>query len=207
MARIPLASSHASLQLTVSSAHALRSAPAQTHATEGTWISAWPATLPSLRRAALHLTRDRDEADDLLQETALRAHRFAAGFRTGTCARAWLHRILRNTFASRYRKRRREREILERVHFESAPSPAETRAQQEPSVVAASLSDEVSRSLEGLAPDFRAVLERVAVDGLSYREAADALGCPIGTVMSRLYRARGAMVASLSDAGIVRHAA
>lgn len=174
-----------------------------------TWLTAWPAVLPGLRRSALHLTRDRDEADDLLQETALRAHRFAAGYRAGTCVRAWLHRILRNTFASRYRKRRREREVMERAHVEGALAPVTVTAaaQHEPTLIAASLSDEVTRSLDALAPEFRAVLVRVAVDGLSYRETADAMGCPIGTVMSRLHRARGAMTASLSEAGVTRRAA
>ena len=76
----------------------------------------------------------------------------------------------------------------------------------EPPVVAASLSDEVMRALEALPVEFRAVLERVIIEGLSYREAADALGCPIGTVMSRLHRARAAMVAELAPDAVVAKA-
>jgi len=162
------------------------------------WTAEWPSIAPSLRRVARRLTRDDDEAEDLLQETAVRAHRFADRFREGTSMRAWLHRILRNTFASRYRKRRREREVIERAHIEGALAESRALAIEEPRVVAASLSDEVTRALEALPPEFRAVLTLVIVDGLSYREAADALGCPIGTVMSRLHRARAAMLAALT---------
>jgi RNA polymerase sigma-70 factor (ECF subfamily) len=162
------------------------------------WSTAWSSCAPGLRRVARRLTRDVDDAEDLLQETAVRAHRFADRFREGTCMRAWLHRILRNTFASRYRKRRREREVIERAHSEGALYAERARASsEEPRVVAASLSDEVMRALEALPTDFRAVLELVVIDGLSYREAADRLGCPIGTVMSRLHRARAAMVVQL----------
>lgn len=172
------------------------------------WSIAWSSCAPGLRRVARQLTRDVDDAEDLLQETAVRAHRFADRFREGTSMRAWLHRILRNTFASRYRKRRREREVIERAHCEGALYEQRTRASDEPRVVAASLSDEVMRALEALQPEFRAVLELVIIDGLSYRETAEALGCPIGTVMSRLHRARAAMVAALSaEAGSAEPAA
>jgi RNA polymerase sigma-70 factor (ECF subfamily) len=165
------------------------------------WSHAWSSLAPGLRRVARQLTRDADDAEDLLQETAVRAHRFADRFREGTCLRAWLHRILRNTFASRYRKRRREREVIERAHCEGALHEDRTRASDEPRVLAASLSDEVMRALESLQPEFRAVLELVIIDGLSYRETADALGCPIGTVMSRLHRARAAMLVGLTAEG------
>lgn len=163
---------------------------------EANWSDAWSSFAPSLRRLARKLTRDHDEAEDLLQETAVRAHRFADQFRQGTSMRAWLHRILRNTFASRYRKRRREREVVERAHLEGALGADRMRL-DEPRVVAASLSDELTRALETLPAEFRAVLTLVIVDGLSYRETADALGCPIGTVMSRLHRARAAMLEQL----------
>jgi RNA polymerase sigma-70 factor (ECF subfamily) len=162
------------------------------------WIAEWSSIAPSLRRVARRLTRDDDEAEDLLQETAVRAHRFSDSFRQGTSLRAWLHRILRNTFASHYRKRRREREVVERAHIEGALAQARTPATEEPRAVAASLSDEVMRALESLPAEYRAVLTLVVVDGLSYRETADALGCPIGTVMSRLHRARAAMLAALT---------
>lgn len=170
---------------------------------DASWSIAWSSFAPGLRRVARQLTRDDDDAEDLLQETAVRAHRFADRFREGTCRRAWLHRILRNTFASRYRKRRREREVIDRAHAEGALYERRTRTVDEPRVVAASLSDEVMRALESLPIEFRAVLELVIVEGLSYRETADRLGCPIGTVMSRLHRARAAMLAELTPAGAV----
>jgi RNA polymerase sigma-70 factor (ECF subfamily) len=165
------------------------------------WSTEWSSCAPGLRRVARRLTRDADDAEDLLQETAVRAHRFADRFRQGTSMRAWLHRILRNTFASRYRKRRREREVIDRAYSEGALYEQRARAIDEPRVVAASLSDEVMRALEALPVEFRAVLQLVIIDGLSYREAADRIGCPIGTVMSRLHRARAAMVAQLGPDG------
>ena len=88
--------------------------------------------------------------------------------------------------------------MLERAYSEGALGVERARTTEEPRVVAASLSDEVTRALETLPAEFRAVLTLVIVDGLSYRETADALGCPIGTVMSRLHRARAAMLTALS---------
>jgi RNA polymerase sigma-70 factor (ECF subfamily) len=143
--------------------------------------------LPGLRGAALRLTRNAYDADDLLQETTLRAWRFWSHYTHGSNLRAWLHRILLNTFVNGYRQKRREREVmrvLQQLESEREPQPAE------PSALRASLSEELQGSLAELPAEFRAVLWAVAVDDLSYREAADTLGCPVGTVMSRLYRAR-----------------
>lgn len=142
--------------------------------------------VPSLRRAARALARDYDRGEDLVQETLLRAHRFAHRFEPGSNLRAWLHRILSNVFASERRRARREREVLERHHEEQLGEDA-----SEP------LEDEVSPSLEqgiaALHPELRSVFLLVALDDLSYRETAERLGCPIGTVMSRLHRARKAL--------------
>jgi RNA polymerase sigma-70 factor (ECF subfamily) len=146
--------------------------------------------LAGLRAAALRLTRDADEAEDLLQESVLRAWRFFSRYEPDSNLRAWLHRILRNTFLNRYRRARREREVRAQaqivVELRAAP-------QVDPPALHASLDETVARELSTLPADFRAVLWAVAVDELSYREAAESLGCPVGTVMSRLHRGRHAL--------------
>jgi RNA polymerase sigma-70 factor (ECF subfamily) len=157
--------------------------------------------LDGLRGAALRLTRNPHDADDLLQETALRAWRFWSRYEQGSNLRAWLHRILLNTFVNDYRRARRERELIQQLQHQgqSAPPPAQSG---EPAFVRASLTDELQERLSELPPEFRSVLWAVAVDELSYREAADTLGCPVGTVMSRLHRARRLLQRALSPAAM-----
>ena len=149
--------------------------------------------LGDLRGAAVRLAGSHAEADDLLQEAGMRAWQFRDHFQPGSNGRAWLHRILVNTFINGWRRKRREREVLAQVMVEP-----QTRAAVA-AVDGAALGDEVSAALAALPPDFRAVLVRVDMLDQSYREVADALGCPIGTVMSRLHRARRAMQQRLGD--------
>lgn len=159
--------------------------------------------LAGLHGAALRLTRNPHDAEDLLQEATLRAWRFWSHYEQGSNLRAWLHRILLNTFVNGYRRKRREREVMRELEQASAGREAE---HVEPNALRAALSDELHGSLAELPPDFRAVLWAVAVDDLSYREAADALGCPVGTVMSRLHRARRMLQQALRPAAAVRAA-
>lgn len=149
--------------------------------------------LGDLRGAAVRLAGSHAEADDLLQEAGMRAWQFRDHFQPGSNGRAWLHRILVNTFINGWRRKRREREVLAQVQVEP-----ETRAAVA-AIDGAALGDEVSAALAALPADFRAVLMRVDMLDQSYREVADALGCPIGTVMSRLHRARRAMQRRLGD--------
>jgi RNA polymerase sigma-70 factor, ECF subfamily len=153
---------------------------------------------PGLTRAALRLTHNPSDADDLVQETALRAFRFWSHYQPGSNLRAWLHRILINTFVNGYRKGRRERESMQLLAGAVADSAA---TDGEPEALRSGLCDEVASGMSSLSPEFRAVLWAVAVDGLSYREAAERLGCPEGTIMSRLYRARRAMQQALAAPG------
>jgi RNA polymerase sigma-70 factor (ECF subfamily) len=155
--------------------------------------------LRGLRGSALRLTRNPYDADDLLQETTLRAWRFWAHYEPGSNLRAWLHRILLNTFVNGYRRARREREVLAQAKNASELFVGEIASA---SPQDAGLSDELARGLAELPADFRATLWAVAVDELSYREAAEALGCPIGTIMSRLHRARNAMQGALQPAAL-----
>ena len=159
--------------------------------------------------AALRLTHSRAEGEDLVQEAMMRAWAFWGRFEPGTNARAWMHRILMNTFINRYRRRKREREILAEVqhHADRDPSwTADERPAAQPGI-----GDEVEAALASLPDEFRAVVLLVDLDELSYREVADTLGCPIGTVMSRLHRGRRALKRRLrhyaSGEGYVREAA
>jgi len=149
--------------------------------------------LPRLRRAALRLTHERSAADDLVQETLIRAFRFWHAYTPDTNLRAWLLRIQRNAFVSQWRREQRTRALHLRVSHESpaqvAPEPSEGLRDQ--------LDPALARQLDALPAEYRAVLWTVAVDEASYREAAERLGCPVGTIMSRLHRARRALIPAL----------
>jgi RNA polymerase sigma-70 factor (ECF subfamily) len=153
--------------------------------------------LPALFAASMRLHRNRSEAEDLVQETVLRAWRFFDQFEPGSNLRAWLQRILLHTFVNRYRRARRERELMGQAHALREVAAAAGGDAQEPEIMRAALSDGLEHGLSNLSPDLKAVLWAVAVDDLSYRQAADRLRSPIGTVMSRLYRARGALRSAL----------
>ncbi|MFW6050533.1 MAG: sigma-70 family RNA polymerase sigma factor [Myxococcota bacterium] len=158
---------------------------------------------------AVRLTRSRSEADDLVQEAMLRAWSFWDRFQQGTNARAWMHRILMNTFINGYRRRKRERELLAEVDRDMGGRPFAQHATWE--AEAEGLGDEVQSALAELPEEFRQVVLLVDFDDLSYREVADTLGCPIGTVMSRLHRGRRVLKRQLRDyaqsEGIVQQAA
>lgn len=145
----------------------------------------------ALMGLALKLTRSPIEAEDLVQEAVLRAWSHWHRFQPGTNGRAWAQRILVNAFINRYRRRKRERRALGQIADQQAPGLTDR-----PITVqwpGHSLSDEVSSALAKLPDAYREVLVLVDVDDHSYREAARHIGCPVGTVMSRLHRARQAM--------------
>jgi RNA polymerase sigma-70 factor (ECF subfamily) len=153
--------------------------------------------LRTLREAARRLTGSVDEADDLVQDAVMRAWTFWDRFEPGSNSRAWLHRILVNTFINAYRKRRRERDLYraasEETRREVLTALALRQAERD------GLSDEVGAALRSLPTEFRAVVELVDLKDLSYREVASELGCPIGTVMSRLHRGRKQLHGMLAD--------
>lgn len=150
--------------------------------------------LDLLYRAALRLTRNRAEAEDLVQETWLRALRHFDQFDPGSNCRAWLLTILRNAFLNRLR--REGREILESdmAAIEAgAARPEETSvaySSPEENFLQTVLHGDVDRALKTLPLPFRFVVTLADLEGLTYKEVAQVLGCPIGTVMSRLSRAR-----------------
>lgn len=144
------------------------------------------AQLTPLRRYARSLTSDAADAEDLVQEALLRAHERRASFRRGTGMRVWLMSILHNLFIdglrSRQARERRETAMADLL-------PAVTQAPQEISVRLA----QIRGAFDRLPEDQRAALHLVAVEGLSYTEAAAVLGVPQGTLMSRIGRARAAL--------------
>jgi len=162
--------------------------------------------LPLMERlynAALRLTRDQDEAADVLQDTYFRAYRTFANFRPGTNARAWLFTILYSVYFNRRRKRRREvgplpADELEQRFRLSVEQPSHDHIGQ-PEAWGASWPQEVERALAALPEKFRAAVLLVDVEELSYEEAAVALDCPLGTVQSRVYRGRRMLHAALAD--------
>lgn len=139
---------------------------------------------PLLRRLGLRLAGQ--DAEDLVQETFVRALAARHRYRAGSNARAWLCRILCNLAVSEQRRRRRDERLRARViAFAPEPEPAAPAPVEQP------IDDAALRAaLDALAPAERRILELADVDELSYREIARALDCPIGTVMSRLHRAR-----------------
>lgn len=141
--------------------------------------------LAGLYHVALAITRDHAEAEDLVQDSLIRAYRALDSF-DGTSPRPWLLTILRNTNVNRHRRRRPG--LLadpERIddHRDSGPGP-------EAQVLAAVFDSRVEAALQALPADQQTVIELVDVAGLSYHEAAEIIGVPVGTVMSRLHRGR-----------------
>ncbi|MEE8408364.1 MAG: sigma-70 family RNA polymerase sigma factor [Myxococcota bacterium] len=152
--------------------------------------------LDGLYRVALRYTRNPSAAEDLVHDTVVRALRFRERFEPGTNFKAWSYTILTNTFIHRYRRQKREREVLEgasRDDVERQLRSEESRqAAQRPehAYLDHLLSDEVASALDSLPDDYRNVITLCDLEGLSYKEIADVLDCPVGTIMSRLYRGR-----------------
>lgn len=160
--------------------------------------------MDALYRAALRMTRDPVEAEDLVQDTYLKAVRSAGRYREGAGVRAWMFRILTNAYIDRYRRRMRTPETVELTEsggiYDAFLESREERAPDAPWTDAELdvflwrfVGDEVKAALESLPPAFRLVVILRDVEGFSYREIADILGVPVGTVMSRLFRARRAL--------------
>ena len=152
--------------------------------------------LDPLYSAALRLTKNERDAEDLVQDTFLRAFRFFDKFERGTNMKAWLFKILTNTFINRYRRRVKERTVVEGAAREQSSEKyivretAETAVNPEQYFFEKLLSDDVLRSIDALPIDFRLVVILADLQEFSYKEIAEILDCPVGTVMSRLYRGR-----------------
>lgn len=143
---------------------------------------------------AFRLTLDQDDAKDLVQDTYLKAYRFINSFEQGTNAKAWLFRILKNSFINEYRKKSKQPAKVDYQEVEAFYNSDDVDYQSTSDLRAESvkdmLGDEISNALNSLAVDFRTVIILSDLEGFTYEEMAKILDIPIGTVRSRLHRAR-----------------
>ncbi|MEY2437786.1 MAG: polymerase sigma-70 factor, subfamily [Acidimicrobiaceae bacterium] len=168
--------------------------------------------MPSLYAAALRMTRNPSDAEDLVQETYLKAYRGFHGFEEGTNLKAWLYRILTNTYINTYRakKRRPDESDLEDVedlylYRRLGGLEAATRGRSaEDQLLDTYTDDEVKAALESLPEQFRMAVLLADVEGFSYKEIAEILDIPIGTVMSRLHRGRKGLQKKLYEFAVDR---
>jgi len=149
----------------------------------------------SLFGTAMRMTRDARDAEDLVQDTMLAAYRFFDRFEPGTNCKAWLYKILTNTFINKYRKRVREREVKDVLDQQELPSlmsedVAISSRDPEASMLSGLLSDDVKQALDAIPLDYRLAVVLSDLEDFSYKEIADIVDCPVGTVMSRLHRGR-----------------
>ncbi len=157
---------------------------------------------------AMHLTRSASDAEDLVQETYIKALKNWHRYQQGTNCRAWLFRIMTNTFFNLQRAKKRRRAVANDALPDIEMQVAEHHQDQgiyrplEAQVLDRVVSQEVQDALASLPDDFRTVLLLADVQDFSYKEIAEVCDCPVGTVMSRLYRARRAMQRKLVDHAI-----
>ena len=167
---------------------------------------------PQLYAAAMRMTRNRAGAEDLVQETYLKGFRSFHTFNEGTNLRAWLFRILTNTYINKYRKQQRgfdESDLgdIEDLYLYKRMGTFEDASigrSAEESLMTMLPDDEVKQALENLPENFRLPVILADVEGFAYKEIAEILEIPIGTVMSRLHRGRKAMQKALHDYAAAR---
>src|SRR5580698_1417092 len=166
----------------------------------------------SLYSAALRMTRNPSDAEDLVQETYLKAYRAFGSFKEGTNLKAWLYRILTNTFINSYRARRRRPEQTELDEVEDlylyrrlgGLEAVSAGRSAEEEVLEHFTETEVKEAVEALPEQFRMAVLLADVEGFSYKEIAEILDIPIGTVMSRLHRGRRALQKALHEFAMQR---
>ncbi|HPW55894.1 MAG: sigma-70 family RNA polymerase sigma factor [Thermoanaerobaculaceae bacterium] len=161
-----------------------------------------------LYKTALRLARKPEDAEDLVQETYFKAYRHYSSFQPGTNLKAWLFKILKNTFINEYRRRKQLPGQVDFAEFEETFESALIQVEgalartPEDEVLDASWDAEVRQALVALPHNYKVVVLLVDIEGYSYKEVADILAIPVGTVMSRLYRGRRLLERSLLSYGI-----
>ena len=157
----------------------------------------------ALKTFAFHLTYDEDDANDLVQETYMKAHRFIDRYIQGTNAKAWLFKILKNAYINHYRKRSKQ---PTRVDFEDVVNYHDTDENLgqgyldlREELFSSMMGDEVTIAINSLPIDFRTVVLLCDVEGFTYEEIAKIIDVPIGTVRSRLFRARNMLKEKLKN--------
>lgn len=159
----------------------------------------------SMYNFAFRLTNDEDDAQDLVQDTYMKAFRFISSFEQGTNAKAWLFRILKNSFINDYRKKSKEPSKVDYQEVETTYNSEESGDFQQHTVdlradtVQDMIGDEVANALNSLPVDFRTVIILCDIEGFTYEEMAKILDIPIGTVRSRLHRARNLLKEKLKN--------
>ncbi len=157
----------------------------------------------AMHNFAYRLTLDPDDANDLVQDTYLKAYRFIDSFERGTNAKAWLVRILKNSFINDYRKKSKEPSKVDYQEVESYYNSEDVNrhitSDLRVEAVKDMIGDEISNALNSLDVDFRTVIILCDLEGFKYDEMAKILDIPIGTVRSRLHRARNLLKEKLSD--------
>jgi len=154
---------------------------------------------PQLYSAALRMTRNPADAEDVVQETFLKAYRAYDSFKAGTNLKAWLYRILTNTYINRYRKAQRRPsevelgELQDLYLFKRLGEQSGASESAESEVLEQFVDSDVIQALESLPENFRMPVLLADVDGFAYKEIAEMMDIPIGTVMSRLHRGRKAL--------------
>jgi RNA polymerase sigma-70 factor, ECF subfamily len=164
--------------------------------------------LSALYAAALRMTRNEKDAEDLVQDTLLRAYRFFDTFQAGTNCKAWLFRILTNVFCNNYREREHEHVVM--TEAESSPANLEQFVggggsdgrDVESALLGRMVSADVEKALAAVPADFRMAVILADLEDFSYKEIAEIMDCPAGTVMSRLFRGRKIWQGLLRDYAI-----
>lgn len=154
--------------------------------------------LDGLYGTALRMTRNRAEADDLVQDTIVRAYRFWHTFKTGTSIKAWLFTILRNTFISRYHRANRAKSAHSDIQAQmpalgpevAVGHPDSRMPSPEAAMTRRMTQERIATALEAVPEDYRFAVILADLEGMAYKEIAEIMQCPIGTVMSRIYRGR-----------------
>ena len=160
-----------------------------------------------LYKTALRMTRSVEESEDLLQETFLKAFHHYDRFEEGTNLKAWLFRIMKNTYINSYRKKKLQPlhveldEVQEGLESQLLDQGRVAGSSPEAAMLNGQIDTEVRNALLGLPHDYKMAVLLVDIHGLSYQETADLLAVPVGTVMSRLYRGRKKLERSLLSYG------
>ena len=162
---------------------------------------------PQLYAAAMRMTRNPSNAEDLVQETFLKAYRAYGTFEEGSNLKAWLYRILTNTFINNYRRDTRRPQETDLGELEdlylfrrlSRDTSAGSSSSAEDQLLEGLVEEDIKQAVESLPENFRMVVLLADLEGFSYKEIADILDIPIGTVMSRLHRGRKALQVALWD--------
>lgn len=159
--------------------------------------------LDSLYNFAIRLTSDPIDAEDLVQDTIVKAFRFFGSYEKGTNAKAWLFRILKNSYINNYRKKSKQPQQVDydevSTYYENIRSEQSDTTDMEDILYRDMLDDQITRALQRLPEDFRTVVLLCDVEGFTYEEIANMLDVPIGTIRSRLHRGRNLLRVELED--------